>query len=254
MSSLDQPETEVPRPSPRARRREATLAEVLGHAEALVAAEGLEALTMHRLAAVHGVRVAALYRYWASKDALLAALLGRVFDQLFSSIAAARASLAASGAPGEAALARLLAAAHAYLRFADARPEASALLTRMLASPRPVVADETSRPTLLPRVLRLAEDVGQDLRDARTGGALSEGDDVTRAVLLWTSLQGLVSARKMSRFGVGGSLDALERELCRALFSGWGADTALLARATDAAMAATTALTGVSPAAQRRNG
>lgn len=239
--------------SPRERRREATLAEVLGHAEHLVATEGLEALTMHRLAAIHGVRVAALYRYWPSKDALLAALLGRVFDQLFSSISAARSALALDGPAGEAALVRLLAAAFAYLRFAEARPEASALLTRMLAAPRPVVADETSRPTLLPRVVRLAEDIGADLRLARTEGLLSDGDDLARAVLLWTSLQGLVSARKMSRFGIGGELAALEAELVRALFSGWGADAAVLARATDAARAAHD-LTGAGPVSQRRNG
>jgi AcrR family transcriptional regulator len=242
------------RPSPRARRREATLAEVLGHAEHLVASEGLEALTMHRLAAIHGVRVAALYRYWPSKDALLAALLGRVFDQLFSSISDARAALAPVGrGPGEAALGRLVAASRAYLRFAEARPEASALLTRMLAAPRPVVPDETSRPTLLPRVLRLAEDIGADLEGARAAGVLSDGDDVARAVLLWTSLQGLVAARKMSRFGLGGPLASLEDELVRTLFGGWGAEAGVLARATEAARAAH-GLTGEGPVSHGRNG
>lgn len=214
------------------------MTELLSHAERLASEEGLEALTMHRLAAVHGVRVAALYRYWPSKDALLGALFGRVFDQLFSAVGAARSAvdglLGPSASPGARALARLLAAARAYQHFAQARPEASALLTRSLAIPRPVVTDATSAPTLLPRVLALAEDLGADLAAARTAGVLAEGDDVTRAMLLWTSLQGLVGARKLSRFGLGAPLAELELELLRTLFAGWGAP----AEALDAALAA----------------
>lgn len=225
----------------RAQRREATVAELLSQAEAVAAAEGLEALTMHRLAALHGVRVAALYRYWPSKDALLTALLGRVFDQLFSAIREARREVDAApsaeldAAGGGRALGRVVAAARAYLRFSDARPEASALLTRSLAMPRPVVPDEASAPTLLARVLALAEEVGADFEAARLGGALGTGDDAGRMALLWTSLQGLVAARKMSRFGVGGPFGALETELVRALLSGWGAPPATLEAAFEAA-------------------
>lgn len=238
------------------------MTELLAHAERLASEEGLEALTMHRLAAVHGVRVAALYRYWPSKDALLGALLGRVFDQLFSAVAEARLGLDGlpdlDVRPGVRALARLVAAARAYQRFAEARPEASALLTRSLAVPRPVVTDATSAPTLLPRVLALAEELGADLQTAREAGMLADGDDAMRAVLLWTSLQGLVGARKMSRFGIGGPVAALERELVRTLFSGWGAPASELDAALAAAELATRSTTksgtiaGTTPATERR--
>ena len=58
--------------TPRARRRDANLARILDAAMELVAGGGLEALSMGRLAAAVDYTPGALYRYFPSKDALLA--------------------------------------------------------------------------------------------------------------------------------------------------------------------------------------
>ncbi|MCA9555215.1 MAG: helix-turn-helix transcriptional regulator, partial [Myxococcales bacterium] len=63
-----------PRPRTPAARREARRQAIVDEALALVTEGGFEALTLQRLAGRLGYAVGALYRYFPSKEALLAAL------------------------------------------------------------------------------------------------------------------------------------------------------------------------------------
>jgi AcrR family transcriptional regulator len=204
------------RPHPRARRRAETLEELLDRAEQVVLAEGLESLSMHRLAAEHGVRVAALYRYWPSKDALLGALLARTVERVREKVAlvpawvdeVARRTRYDGRQRALLYVARLGAV---YVELSRERPETTALMTHFLG-------------------VALLREVASALAAASEVGALAEGDAIERAALLWTSLHGLVAASKLTRFGVAGTAERLTELLLATLLRGWGAEPGVLAR------------------------
>ena len=234
-----------PRAAQRARRAETT-DRIVEAAERIATDEGLEALTMHRLAGELGYRVGALYRYYPSKEALLVAMLARVLGELGRVVSDARETTdgIVSRArkpidPGEAAILFVVVASRAYLEAARARPVHAAILTRMLADPRPVISDDASAPSLMPAAHALLAAMVSALHDARAHGALSRGDDLERAVLLWSSLQGLSPLRKMERFGIGSlTTEKLGHSLVRALLAGWGADPEVIEGSMERATAA----------------
>ncbi len=90
-----------PAPSRRARLREQTLAEIKEHALAQVAEAGAEALSLNAIGRAMGMSGPALYRYFASRDALLAALVADAYDDLADALeqAAAGARRRAPAAP-----------------------------------------------------------------------------------------------------------------------------------------------------------
>ncbi len=98
-----------------------------------------------------------------------------------------------------------------------------ALLVRALAAPQPVV-DDAAAAGVAVATLALLREAGALFSAAREAGALDDGDDLARVVLLWSSLHGVVGSRKLARFGVGALTPAaLVAELVRALLVGWGA-------------------------------
>lgn len=213
------------------RRREETREQILALAEQVLADEGAEGLLLHRLATTLGYRTSALYRYFDSKEALVLALVERSVDVIAVRV---RAGMTEGDAvadrarreipPGERALIRIVAAARAYLDASDAQPAHAALVARMLADPKPVVPDAMSGARAVPVAMGVVADVVAAFALARTGGLLARGNDAQRAALLWSSLQGLSTARKMARFGVGGDFEALGSGLVRSLLIGFGAD------------------------------
>jgi AcrR family transcriptional regulator len=104
----------------RGRRRRAA---VLDAAEALFVEHGFHAVSVDDLGTSAGISGPGLYRHFASKDALLMAVLDRIWERLAPSVAAAEA------APATEALELLLAA---HLELALDRPAALELLLREL--------------------------------------------------------------------------------------------------------------------------
>jgi AcrR family transcriptional regulator len=201
--------------------------ELLDHAERVVLGEGLDALSMHRLAAEHGVRVAALYRYWPSKDALFAALLERTVARIREKVAGVAAWSDAAAererfSARERALLRVARLGAVYFELARERPETTSLITHFLAPAKPT-HEPAPGSTLLTDGMALLGDVSGALAEAEAAGALTPGDAVQRTALLWTSLHGLVAASKLARFGVAGTGAELERALLGTLLAGWGA-------------------------------
>ena len=99
--------------APGGRRREANLERIVEAAARLVEEDGLEGLSMARLAEAADYTAGALYRYVESKDALLALLVQRILGDIRASMLAAVAELAAGApaavAPGAAATASVAA-------------------------------------------------------------------------------------------------------------------------------------------------
>jgi AcrR family transcriptional regulator len=117
----DATETEArARPDRRSQRREATKAEILDAAWALVREHGLGALSLRDLAARVGMRAPSLYQYFASKHA--------IYDAMFEQ--GAREALATISAPSDVTGAheRFRDQAHRFFDFAIGEPARAQLL------------------------------------------------------------------------------------------------------------------------------
>lgn len=217
---------DAPRQTPRARRRDANHARILDAAMELVAEGGLEALSMGRLAEAAAYTPGALYRYFPGKDALLAALVGQVLDELQVFLLSAESALPQPARP----LPRVFALAHGYRRFARERPHPFGLLSATIAAPRVLLETKAAAP-VAERAVALLEQLASALGDATKAGQLAAppGDDAahggefTRTICLFAQLQGLLQLQKQARFSTGLlELAPLVSHAVRALLIGWG--------------------------------
>ena len=177
-------------------------------AERLFAAHGLEAVTMRQLAAELGVSAMTPYRYFADKDAILAAVRARGFLRHAEALEAAFEANA--GDPIAAANAMGL----AYIDFAFDHPEAYKLMFDITqpgedAYPELVEAGERSRATMT-RHLKAMADAG-----------IFKGDPGYVGHLYWAALHGpimLAFSRKLppaydARTLIAGLMTALQRSV-----------------------------------------
>ena len=202
--------------------------EIVRRSLAIAGGEGVDALTMGRLAADLDYTPGALYRYFASKDVLVAEVQRAVVVYLGRAIAAqaeavgdhaAREALAAR----DAALAAVAAAALGFADFGKRSPAAFGFLSMYLSDPEYRLAaaearyvHEATRETLgvLAELISAAERCG----------ALSPGDAGDRAISAWAALQGVMQTRKLERNDPGAvDVERLVRDLVRTLLAGWGA-------------------------------
>lgn len=221
----------------RERRRLETRERIVDAAQRLLVEEGTEALTMQRLAKELGYAVGAAYRYFSSKDAVLAAVqarfVGTVHEDVLDAQERADATLARSkvdAATG--ALVRLLVTSESYGSLPERRPAEFRLICRVLGDPRALADTELAADRMLPPVMKLIQTVSAQFQAAAAAGALSPGKADRRAVVLWGSLQGVMQLRKLERFGVSAFAHAeLTTNTIHALLTGWGADPARLKEA-----------------------
>lgn len=194
----------------------------------IVAGEGWEGVTMQRLARDLGYAVGALYRYFPSKDAILAAVLGRVVGQLGEALGEAVTSHRAIGGeagPRVRALGAVVAAALRYARFAEESPAAFRVLAMALGDPRELVEIESAK-TVTPAVLEALAVVYDAMGEAKRSGALPRaGSEAETAALAWGAVHGALQLRKLERLGVEGlATERLVEAGLRALLMGLGAD------------------------------
>jgi AcrR family transcriptional regulator len=214
---------------PRARRREANLERILDAALALVARDGLDALHMARLADAVDYTPGALYRYVASKDALIAALVARTLAQVGDELAAALAALPPRATP----LARIAAMVGAYARFARRAPHAFGLLAAALAAPRVLVADADATRVTAAAVIAALTPLATALDAAVAADQLTAGPTLDRTLCLFALVHGLAQLPKLGRAAPTRlDVDATLAVGIRALLIGWGAGP----RAVDAAL------------------
>ena len=223
--------------SRRARRRAQRIEEMLDAAMDIALRDGPEKLTIAKLAARIDAAVGALYRYFPSKDALVAAMQHRAVDQLRSDLQAVFADVdrrLCQQPPAIAALAGAVAIAPAYLAQADLRPRRHRLIDAWVSSPSPLLSDTDARAvneTLAP-ILAL---VVNRLQRATDAGALRSGDQLARAHVLWALVHGLSHFRKRDRIQPQAlQVAALLTSGLQALLVGWGAPSQEAARAVAA--------------------
>jgi AcrR family transcriptional regulator len=222
---------DTPPPTRRERQRTETLAEIRTRALAQVDDGGVAALSLNAIAKAMGVSGPALYRYFASRDDLLAALITEGYADITATVQQA-ATEAARRAPAR----RLQAVADAYRAWALAHPRRYAMLfgdrPEGFADPAEAIAEiQGAMETLLAIISEIAG-TGPGAAPARptkldhqlTQWAERRGEPASPAplilrlgVLTWTRLHGTVSLELAGVFADMG-LDAgllLEAEIAQ---------------------------------------
>lgn len=227
----------APRPTRRFHKREAATRLFVDAALEALSRDGLAGLTVQRLAADTGYAVGALYRHFASKEALLIAVQSQVVADLDQDLASALAVAATVAGdqpdadPGLDPLLALLTAGLTYERLAVRRPAHVALISHSLADPRPLVSLTDALP-LLPPLLALLGRIRAPLATAADLGTLRPDDPGRRTLLLWSTLHGVLMMRKLQRYAPANDLgEGLPLDAVTTLLQGWGAPPDLVSTA-----------------------
>jgi AcrR family transcriptional regulator len=156
-------------------------------AEKLFAAHGPDGVTMREMADALGVSSMTPYRYFKDKDAILAAVRTRAFNQFAAAMESARqTSKAGSG--------------NAYIEFALAHPAAYRL---MFDVSQPTFADY---PDLVAAMGRARLTMGGGLRELAAAGRF-KGDVELAAYVFWSTMHGAVML-ELAGLLEGSKLDA----------------------------------------------
>ena len=160
---------------------------ILAAAERIHQREGLDSVSMRRIADEVGLTAMALYRHYRDKDALLDALVDEGFSRWEQYLARA--------AGADTPLERVRGALTAYVGFALGEPQAFQL-SYLAARPNAGVAP----------ALRMIESpayqaIVDAARDAIAAGELRAGDPAELVQLAWATIHGLLVLHIGGRFG-----------------------------------------------------
>ncbi len=143
--------------------------------EALARAEGLDGVTVRRIAAACGVSAAAVYRHFPSGDHLIAAVAQRAREIMARDMFARLSS--ATGRPP---IDRLREVGESYIAFALAEPQLFSLVSMPMTTPPDRVDD--------PNAADLVRDIVLELEPP---GEVDEGRVASRMMLAQASAHGL---------------------------------------------------------------
>src|ERR1700683_1259642 len=156
-------------------------------AEKLFAAHGPDGVTMREMADALSVSSMTPYRYFKDKDAILAAVRTRAFNQFAAAMEAARQTAKARSG-------------NAYVEFALAHPAAYRL---MFDVSQPTFADY---PELVAAMSRARLTMGEGLRELAAAGRF-KGDVELAAYVFWSTMHGAVML-ELAGLLEGSKLDA----------------------------------------------
>jgi AcrR family transcriptional regulator len=194
----------------------ATKHRILAEAEEVVAAEGARAVTMRGVAARVGVTPMALYRHFAGRDALMAAIVDEAQATFFQYL---QRSLAESTAER-----RFFAAGGQYLAFALEHRRRYAVL---FMEPVSSASETTAAGTVWKDAVTFRFLVDR-IRDCTAEGVLAVGDPEDAALTVWAHVHGLVSLHLAGKLPVDDTrFHAIYRRSVRDLARafGWRAST-----------------------------
>lgn len=205
----------------------------------IVAAEGLGALTMSRLAEELDTVPSAVYRYFASKGALITAVQCDAIERLTVSYGLIRSvseeRFAAAGIEGrELAVARLVLFGRWFCATSETHLEELRLL-QMIMSERSHELDPAGGFEVLPVAMVLLGQAAECLDQAEGLGVASPGESLERVIVWAAALGGVLETDSLARYvpellGDG----RLARNTNLDLLRGWGVPDDLLVEATAA--------------------
>lgn len=220
----------VHRTDRRSRKRQERIQRILSTAQSILLDEGLEAVTVHRIARELDLTVGALYRYFPSKQAMLTALgedivrgftssLGQITDLYEASIQDSQ-----SLSP----LTSLFVISNAFLEMAERSPARYRMVDLMLVDPRSMVPEE-DRMMVLQTLFEMLARVERLLDQSSTRNLISIGHSRERTIVLWSALLGINSMFKMRRlYPEQVPAKNLAEDTITALFVAWGCDASAL--------------------------
>lgn len=177
----------------------------------LIISDGLEALTLRRLAAQLGVTAPALYGYVKDKQDLLRAVAEDEFDRLLDRFATVDATDP---------VARIRAYNHAYVAHAREHPETFRV---MFLFPPDLDGAGVPEGVVLPGATRAFAAAAEAVTEAVEAGALSADDPLLVALTLWSTVHGVATVLQLG-FGLPRELeDALVDEVLDRVLAGYGA-------------------------------
>jgi AcrR family transcriptional regulator len=177
---------------------------IVGAARQMIEADGVENLSLNKLAKALNVSAPSLYRYFDGKAALLRAVNADTTRRLF---AAMHPALEHDGTPGE----KAMLAADYYRAFAFENPATYGLLfTNTVDALRPDETENVQR--VLPYQRLIAQISG-------------EADSLTATRGFLALMHGFVMLVLAGQLRRGGDLDAAYERSVRAYLDGWRQDT-----------------------------
>ena len=208
---------------PRRIRHDAVAEAIVDAAERVLGPHGVDGCTVARVAAEVGCTAGALYRYFPSKEAILAAVTARAITTFAADV---RPGLDAAPPGPEGAFVDVFVLTRAWAGLAARRPAQAGLLFGLLADPAPRVptqdaGDATAAATAL--LLRLVA----RLDDAERAGLLAPADPVQRLVTIWGAAHGVAALAKLRTHGLPLPADAVDAAVSTVLL-GLGADPILV--------------------------
>jgi len=181
-------------------------------AERLFGQHGLEAVTMRQLAAELGVSPMTPYRYFADKEAILAAVRARAFNRHAEALERALQQ-------GATPLERANSVGQAYLRFALAHPEAYKLMFEVKQ------ANEAAHPELVEAGARSRATMTAHLKAMIEGGVV-KGDPDLIGHMFWSALHGAIQLQLAGMLSPPFDAERLAGALMRTLWLGLNAEPA----------------------------
>jgi AcrR family transcriptional regulator len=146
---------------------------------AILSKEGIQALSLRKVAKQAGVSHTAPYAHFADKQALIAAIAAEGYTKLYEALFAAQN-------PQDNSLARLLATAHAYLQFALDEPD------HFRITFSGVVEAEQDYPEYIEQSKRCFSLVVAVVEDCKLKGLFAGSDTQLVAVSIWSCIHGFV--------------------------------------------------------------
>ncbi len=173
---------------------------ILTQARGLIEREGVEALSLSKLAEALGIKAPSLYKHYASKDALLQAVNTVTIQGL---VGAMQSAISKETDPRAA----LIDMAQAYRTFAHTNPNGYTLVFARL-SPDTAPAAELSELLSLP------------LQKAWSA-AFGEGESLSGLRGAWALLHGYVMLELNGQFQRGGDVAAMSMQAFEHYIAGW---------------------------------
>lgn len=183
-------------------------AAIVGAARDMVRTDGLESLSLRRLAKVLGVTAAALYAHVDDKEDLLRAVAEGEFSQLVD---------AYESVPAGTPLERMTAQARAYVDHARREPELFRVM--FLFPPRPFEASAAG-PAELPAATTAFTLASSTVTDAMADGSIRSDDALLTTLVFWAAAHGVATVLQLG-LGLGEDVeDRLVDEVLGRLFAG----------------------------------
>lgn len=215
--------------TPRAIKRERKTREILEVSLRVLIREGLDGLTVQKIAHELEWTPGALYRYYPSKDSILAAVQVINLEEMKELFSMGWAIT--DRAEKHRGLAALLVGGRMYADLPHVMPPRFHLVSLAVGESRQFLSGEEFEAVMRAAMLMLGE-LAERIERCSAAGEISPGDPIRRAVAFWSALHGAASMYKFGRFHADlFSSQNLVREQARAILVGWGASPEAVAEA-----------------------